>query len=198
MYPFRETADPYRVLVSEILLRKTTARQVANIYGEFFAKFPTVEDLCRARLEEIIEIIKPLGIVTRANDLLLAAKTIVQEYKGTVPSDKDLLTQLRGVGRYIANCVLSFGYGKTVPMVDSNVERVLSRVSNLPTNKQGAKGEFWQIYSELAPIKKRREFHYALIDLAHKICTPRSPKCSDCPISRCCKYPCAHASHSTS
>lgn len=188
-YPFRATSDPYKILVCEILLRKTTAKQVANLYDVFFSKFPTIESLDRASVEEIAEVIKPLGIFSRAHDLSQVAQVIVRRYGGKVPDDESLLTALRGVGRYIANCVLAFGYEKTVPMVDTNVSRVLSRVLDLRAGGRGTpKGELWQAYSELAPDKNSREFHYALIDLSHKFCTAREPKCSYCPIDKYCRY----------
>lgn len=188
-YPFRETSNPYKILVCEMLLRKTTAKQVADLYGFFFSKFPTVKSLSRASVEEIGEVIKPLGILSRAYDLLQAAQTIVQKYDGKVPDDESLLTSLKGVGKYIANCVLAFGYGKAVPMVDSNVERVLSRILHLRCDRQGApKRELWQAYSELMPNENRREFHYAIIDLAHKVCRVRDPSCDFCPIHEHCEY----------
>lgn len=188
-YPFRATSDPYKILVCEMLLRKTTAKQVAKLYDSFFSKFPTVESLSKASVEEIVVVIKPLGILSRAYDLLQAARMIVWRYGGKVPYDGSLLISLKGVGRYIANCVLAFGYGKTVPLVDSNVNRVLSRILDLRTDRRGEpKRELWQAYSELTPNKNRREFHYALIDLAHKVCTARDPSCGRCPIHEHCKY----------
>jgi len=187
-YPFRKTTDPYRILVCEMLLRKTTAKQVANIYNDFFSKFPTVEHLSRASIEQVAEVIRPLGIVSRARDLLEAARTISLKYRGEVPEDDKALRALRGVGRYVANCVLALGYGKPSPMVDTNVNRVLSRILNLQRAGRDESEKIWQAYSELAPKENLREFHYALIDFSHTICRAKNPKCHQCPLNNYCKY----------
>ena len=189
-YPFRETSDPYKILVCEILLRKTRAEQVAKIYSHFFAKFPTVESLSNAPEEEIAKIIKSLGIIRRAKDLSIIAKKIVDVYDGTIPDKESELISLPGVGSYVANCILLFGYGKNFGSpIDTNVNRVLSRVLGYEKFRSWSpKDEIIQTYSSLAPTRNRRSFHHALIDLAHSICKFKNPECTICPISEFCNY----------
>lgn len=191
-YPFRRTGDPYRLLVCEILLRKTTAKQVSRVYDEFFVKFSTIDSLASASIEEIIRVIKPLGIWNRAYDLNEIAKSIVKDNKGNIPNDMAILTSMKGIGRYIANCVLACSYGENVPMVDSNVERVLGRILGITITSNGSpKKQILEAYSRLAPNKDVCKFHYAMIDLSHKICKIKHQECEVCPIFQYCK--CANA-----
>jgi A/G-specific adenine glycosylase len=188
-YPFRRTRDGYKILVCEVLLRKTTARQVSNVYQKFFTKFPKVEDLASASPKEIFEIIQPLGIWSRAQELSSIAREIVDKYGGKIPADLVALTKMKGVGRYIASCVLAVAYDKSVPMVDSNVERVICRLFRLKAMGKGVpKEEVWKAYSQLAPFSGLREFHYAIIDLSHEICRSKNPRCNICPLVRLCGY----------
>jgi A/G-specific adenine glycosylase len=187
-YPFRETSDPYRILVSEILLRQTTAKQVAKVYEDFFSKFPTIERLRGATSREIAQAIRPLGIVSRACDLAHTAQIIVDEYGGRIPDDETALMSLRGVGRYVADCVLVLAYQKSLPMIDVNVKRVLCRVLGLGyMDRDRIRDEVSQAYLRLAPSAHQNRFHYALIDLAHNVCKKRKPACDDCPIRGYCK-----------
>jgi len=183
-YRFRETRDAYRILVCAVLLRRTTARQVSDVYDVFFSRFPDVKSLASASVREIGETIRPLGIRRRARELSKLAKRVSGEYGGRIPDDLVTLTSLEGVGRYVASCVLAFAYNKKVPMVDANVERVIRRVRGLEASGRGHPDErVWQAYSEIAPAKRLGEFHYALIDLSHKVCRAERPSCATCPIA---------------
>jgi len=184
-FPFRETKDPYRILVCEILLRKTTAKQVASIYHRFFKRYPRIKSLADASPEEVAKILRPLGIRSRAFQLVDAAGVITSQFRGRVPSDLETLMELEGVGRYVASCVLTFGYRARMPMVDSNADRVLSRLV-LAEAKKGF--DPWKLYDLLAPEGAERQFHYGMLDLAHYVCRPRNPRCSMCPINKFCRY----------
>lgn len=187
-YPFRATSDPYKILVCEMLLRKTTATQVANIYDYFFSKFPTIKILSKATVEDILEVIKSLGMRSRAYDLSQAAQTIVNKHESKVPNDETQLISLRGVGKYVANCVLALGYKRKAPMIDTNINRVLSRILNLPICDKGKLNQDVLLtYLDIAPDGNLCNFHYALIDLAHIVCRKRDLLCVSCPICEFCK-----------
>jgi len=186
-YSFRHTNDPYKILVCEMLLRQTTGEQVASVYHQFFDRFPSVLDLASARPAYVLEAIRPLGMHRRANDLIQVSKSVVERFDGMIPSSFEDLTALRGVGRYIANCVLAFAYGKKRPLVDTNAERVLCRVLGMQPGQGAPKEEVWSAYTRVAPTKNIKRFHYALIDFSHMVCRPQKPKCDICPLSNSCK-----------
>lgn len=188
-YPFRDTTDPYRILVSEMLLRKTTARQVATIYPIFFEKFPTVKHLSKAPIDEIKRLIRPLGIASRTHDLKQVSQEIVSKYGGKIPENIQDLTKLKGVGKYIASCVMAFGFGFQVSAVDSNINRVLSRIMGYRVDfKKQPDDRIWKFYYDLMPQERRRQFHHAIIDLSHLYCRPSNPKCRMCPLKEYCNY----------
>jgi A/G-specific adenine glycosylase len=187
-YPFRKTKDPYRILVSEMLLRKTTARQVAAVYEEFFNEFPKVANLASAPCEKVLDIIRPLGLHQRAAHLIQLARVIDEKFGGAVPNSVEELTSMEGVGRYTANCVMAFSFGANLPLVDSNVERVLCRFRSIRQSKGHPGEEVWRTYASFLPDNRLRTIHYALIDLSHEICRPSDPLCHTCPLSKHCRY----------
>jgi A/G-specific adenine glycosylase len=186
-YPFRETSDPYRVLISEILLRKTRVKQVVAVYDEFFERFPDPCSISSSSPEEIAGIIKPLGLVSRANQIFKICGIICKERGGKIPSTVEELKALPGVGRYIANAVLAIGFGNPKPMVDSNVKRVLSRILGL-NSLDANSDQLWCIYNEILQRNTYRHIHFAIIDLAHQLCLPSKPHCSNCPMKTLCHY----------
>ncbi len=185
-YPFREETDPYRVLVSEILLRQTKAEQVSRVYPSFVKKYPGIKDLAKAKRGGLQHLIKPLGIRSRVSDLLALAKRIEKEEHGEIPNSYGKLVKLPGVGRYIANSVLVKGYGEQLPLVDSNVNRVLSRLFQASShiNDESAERFFMGLAKHANPVR----LNYAIIDLAHTICIYATPRCSSCPLGRSCRY----------
>jgi A/G-specific adenine glycosylase len=188
-YQFRETSDPYRILVVEMLLRKTRRSQVAAIHDEFFTKFPDACSVARSLPEEIGKIIKSLGLSSRVYDIIETCKTICERYHGRVPSNEKDLNALPGVGAYITNVVMTMGFDTPRPMIDSNVERVFSRI--LGIGSDSSKNMFSIIlktYKKIAARKSYREFHFALLDLSHQLCKPVNPACSRCPVAELCKY----------
>jgi A/G-specific adenine glycosylase len=188
-FSFRQTRDPYRVLVAEMMLRKTTARQVEKVFGPFFERFPTVESLAAANPEAVREVIRPLGIRSRAMNLIQTARKIVEEHSGKIPADFSELTRLPGVGEYVAGCVLTFCYGRPHPLIDSNATRVLSRLCGIADPSQlDARRKLREVYSRLVPRGREREFHYALLDLAAALCRPQAPSCALCPLTAVCHF----------
>jgi len=190
-FPWRRTADPYKILIAEMLLRKTTARQVSRVFDEFFAKFPNAEALAGARDEEVEEVIRPLGMQRRRAALLKKlASELLERHAGAVPASYEDLRRLPGVGPYAANAVLCFAYGKDVPLVDVNVARVFQRVFGYKPRKRRAKDDtaLWDFVAETIPPGRGRDFNLAVIDFAHEVCTPREPRCASCPLRTVCKY----------
>jgi A/G-specific adenine glycosylase len=186
-YPFRGASDPYRVLISELLLRQTTADQVSKVYRKFFVEYPTIEALSRASVSQLSRILRPLGIKSRVHTILRVAQTIVKEYASTVPDTFEALTSLDGVGPYTAACVLTFGYGQPTPMLDVNTSRVLTRIYGLGRGTSVV-GKAWSIYRDILSMDEPRHIHFAIIDLAHAVCRPTEPLCALCPCIQSCTY----------
>lgn len=191
-FPWRETKDPYKILLAEILLRKTTRGQVKELFEELIRRYPNPEKLASAGIKELEKIIEPLGMQKkRALLLIKLAKTIVENYRGSVPEERNELLKLPGVGPYSANAVLCFAYGKQLPLVDTNVIRVVERVFQIKSRKARARTDpmIWSFVEKLIPKGKAREFNLAMLDFANLVCTPRNPKCYACPIKEICLYP---------
>ncbi|MEM2057665.1 MAG: hypothetical protein QXO76_05400 [Thermoproteota archaeon] len=190
-FPWRRTNNPYVILVSEMLLRKTTAKQVNAIFEKFFTKFPNIKMLAEADEEEIEELIKPLGMEhKRAVLLKKLANELLKNHGGAIPASQDDLLKLPGVGRYSANAVLCFAYGKDAPLVDVNAIRVFQRVFSVKSQKRRIKDDttFWEFVAETIPKGKAREFNLAIIDFAHEVCKPKKPKCAICPLRVICMF----------
>lgn len=191
-FPWRRTRNPYSNLIAEALLRKTTSKQVNAIYPNFVSKYPTPDDLLRAPLAELERELKPLGLYrVRARHLKKMAKILVSKHDSKVPRSQAGLLELPGISLYCSNAVLCFAYGEKVPLVDTNVSRVLQRVFGIkPKGKRvGARDpELWNLASQLIQTKKPREFNWAVLDFAAKVCTAVKPLCSRCPLTDLCVH----------
>jgi len=194
-WPWREIKNPYVVLMTELLLQKTTATQVAKVFSSFFSRFPTLETLASTSESEIEDTIAKLGLRKRARFLKEVAGHIAKEFGGRVPDNGDDLLKLKGVGVYTANAVLCFAYDKCVPVVDRNVARVLRRYFGIEGNKPAYQdAELWKFAERIMPTSACREFNYGLIDLGATVCTATSPrlhrvpKCYECPLNGMCSY----------
>jgi len=188
-FSFRYLRDPYSILIAEILLRKTTARQVDKVFPEFIRRYPSFKALAEASVGDVEKLIRPLGLRGRAIQLLQIAKQVVDRFNGELPKNEEELKKLPGVGGYIAGCVLTFAYHIRKPLVDSNVKRVLSRLagySNVPMKSKELLRRLSEIYLLIAPKGAERDFHYALLDLAALICRPKEPRCEECPVAKLC------------
>lgn len=183
-YPWRVDRTPYKVLVAEVLLQRTTRKAVSRIYSNFLSKFPDIFSIYVASTTELEQALRPIGLYKqRAVRLKEIAKAIVEEFGGVIPCDYVSLSRVYGVGPYIAGAVLSFGCGKRAPVVDSNVMRLLKRAFGIDGLRQAI--EFlWDI----VPEKGHETFNYGLIDLGAYVCTYRGPKCRECPLKPYCKY----------
>ncbi|HWF44364.1 MAG TPA: hypothetical protein VG537_06960 [Candidatus Kapabacteria bacterium] len=183
------TRSPYVVLVSEFMLQQTGARQVEKILPVFLRQFPNVHTLAGASPAEVLRAWKGLGYNRRALNLHRAAKTISARGRRPFPRTLDALQALPGVGRYTASAILAFKYNEDVPVVDVNIERVLSRIWK-PMHTYSETLPIKQIYdldAEILPRGESARWHEALMDFGSVVCTKKSPNCAACPI----RYDCA-------
>jgi A/G-specific adenine glycosylase len=192
LFPWRRTKDPYRILVTELFLRKTTARQVNEIFKPFFSRFPTPRSLHNASRFEIAREIGSLGMgKVRTAILQRLAASLVSDHRNVVPTTKESLLLLPGVGEYTANATLCFAFGKRVPLVDVNVVRVIRRVFNISSTRQRARDDprIWDfVENQLLPKRSYQEFNTALIDFAALICQDRKPRCDVCFARTYCEF----------
>jgi A/G-specific adenine glycosylase len=187
--PWRKTRDPYKILVSEIMLQQTQVNHVIEKYKEFTKRFPTLVSLARARTSSVIRAWSGLGYNARALRLQKLARLVIREYNGKIPNNPDLLLTLPGIGRYSANAIACFAFHKEVPVVDTNIWRVLSRIfwRAHSANDRVMERSVWKIAELLLPHGRSRDWTLALMDLGATICSARRPLCPKCPVSTVCK-----------
>lgn len=183
--PWRSTQDPYHILVSEVMLQQTQVARVREYYGKFLERFPTLEQLARAPLDEVLKAWEGLGYYARARNLHRAAQIILRDYKGRMPQEREKLLKLPGIGRYTAGAILSIAYGQDEPVVDANVRRVFSRIFALRRAQTQKKLE--ELARALLPPERAGLFNQALMDLGATVCVSREPRCLICPLSKLCQ-----------
>ncbi len=199
--PWRETRDPYRVWVSEIMLQQTQVVTATPYYVRFVERFPDVTSLARASQPDVLAAWSGLGYYRRARMLHAAAGVVVREHAGQVPSEPAAFGALPGVGRYTLGAVLSIGFGLPLPVLDGNVARVLSRLTGRPwAVKRPADAKLlWGMAEALMPKSRARarpqgamhdpvpgDWNQALMELGATVCTPRAPRCEACPVRAQC------------
>ncbi len=190
-YPWRETTDPWEILVSEIMLQQTTVTSVlANRrFENFLDEFPSIEIIANAPEEKILRAWEGLGYYNRVRNLQKAARAVLENFEGTFPSDAATLETLPGIGRYTAGAVSSFAFDQPSPIVDGNIARVLSRILDIhePIDSTSGQKKIWQAAGELLDQKNPRLFNSAIMELGQTLCTPRSPECLICPVRNFCQ-----------
>ncbi len=183
--PFRGPTDPYLVLVSETILQQTQVTRGGPAWEAFVERFPTVEALAAATPADVLRAWRGLGYNRRAINLQRAARIVVNELGGTFPTDVAGLERLPGVGPYTARAVAAIAYGLPVGAVDTNVRRVLGRVSGGPT--AGVPPQDLQALADaLARTARAADWTHALMDLGSTVCLPRRPRCAACPVRAQC------------
>jgi A/G-specific adenine glycosylase len=187
--PWRETTNPYLILVSELMLQQTQVSTVIGHYRRWIKRFPTVELLAAASEPEVLRAWQGLGYYRRARSLHRCAKTVVQEQGGDFPASVDKLMQLPGVGRYSAGAIVSFAFNQPAGIVDANVARVLSRLINLREAVDSSIGQktIWEWAEKLVQCDAPRLFNSALMELGAVLCRPRKPRCLLCPVREYCR-----------
>ena len=190
--PWRETSDPYHVLVSEVMLQQTQVDRVLPKYEEWLGKYPTVEALASARPADVRRTWRPLGYNIRPARLQAIARETVASYGGKLPDDPETLGRFKGIGQYTLGAVLSFGFRKRAAILDTNVARVLYRVfvDEGDPKSHGMKKHLWTVSRAVLPQRDFYDFNQALMDLGATVCTARKPDCARCPMKRqCAAYP---------
>lgn len=181
-YPWRRTRDPYRILVSEFMLHRTQARQVVPVYAEFVRRYPSLGAFGGGDRRAARRILGRLGLNWRVDGMLKALTRLWREY-GSVPLDYDALVAVPGIGPYIAGATLAFARNRPIALVDSNTVRVVGRAFGLDLAGEARRQRQTIDLLNLAVHPTRpREYHFALIDLAHAVCRPHRPSCGSCPL----------------
>ncbi len=190
--PWRESTDPYRIWVSEVMLQQTRVNTVVPYFHKFLAAFPSLQDLAGADLDRVLKLWEGLGYYARARNLHKAARQVVLVSDGRIPDRFADFKALPGVGDYIASAVLSIAFGRAYAVVDGNVKRVLSRLFclDMPVNHSSAHGQFKPMAEKLLDPADPGGFNQAVMELGALICTPSSPACTACPLTVLC---CARA-----
>ena len=184
--PWRETRNPYAILVSEFMLQQTQVSRVLEYFPRFMARFPTIASLAGAGPKAVMEEWDGLGYYARARNLHRLAKEVTRRHEGMLPERPEELRTLPGVGKYTAGAVACFAYEKSVPAVDVNVDRVLSRVF---WGEGRREKDVWVLARKLMPKNGERawRFNQALMELGALVCTARKPKCPECPVRSDCR-----------
>jgi A/G-specific adenine glycosylase len=186
-YPWRIRPEPYRVLVSEVMLQQTQASRVVPAYLRFLRRFPTLAALARARRGEVIREWRGLGYNRRAVALSEAARAIVRDHGGRVPSDPEDLVRLPGIGPYTAAAVASLAYGKGVPAVDANVRRIAARAELGAEPHAVSPRRIQEVAAAWLDRRDPAAWNQALMDLGREVCRPL-PRCSLCPLRGGCRF----------
>lgn len=186
--PWRETKDPYRIWVSEIMLQQTQVATVIPYYERWLERFPTVQDLAEAPLDDVLKLWEGLGYYSRARNLHAAAQMVVAEMNGRLPKTAVALQKLKGIGPYTAGAIASIAFEEPAPILDGNVIRVLSRLTDLPEDvtTTATKKALWQLAADVVPAERPGDFNQALMELGQKVCVPAKPMCLLCPLSAHC------------
>jgi A/G-specific adenine glycosylase len=187
--PWRRTSDPYRILVSEIMLQQTQVDRVLPKYHEWLDKYPSLDALASAPEQEVAHTWRPLGYNIRPRRLHAIAREAVERYGGELPSDAETLLSFKGIGAYTAGAIRSFAFGQRAAILDTNVARVLYRVfvGRGDAKAHAMRKHLWAVSEALVPRKRVFDFNQALMDLGALVCVARKPKCLVCPMQTQCR-----------
>jgi A/G-specific adenine glycosylase len=184
--PWRRSRDPYRILVSEVMLQQTTVAAVIPYYHRFIERFPDLTALAESTEQEVLAAWSGLGYYRRARALREACRRTVQEHGGRLPRSVEVLRSLPGIGPYTAGAVASIAFGKQEPVLDGNVVRVLARLAARPGRGAAELRLLEQAARRLVAGERPGDLNQALMELGATVCTPRQPNCKACPVSRSC------------
>jgi A/G-specific adenine glycosylase len=186
--PWRASRDPYAVWVSEVMLQQTRVETVIPYWHRFLARFPDVAALASADLSDVLKAWEGLGYYGRARNLHRAAGEVVARHGGRLPDDAGALRALPGFGPYMAGAVASIAFGRPEPLVDGNVARVLTRLHGIDgaPARPAVRRRLWDLAREMVPAADPGGFNQALMELGATLCTPRAPRCGECPLADPC------------
>ncbi len=187
--PWRRSRDPYRIWIAEVMLQQTRIAAAMPYYQRFLARFPTVQSLARAPESEVLKLWSGLGYYSRARNLHRSAKIIVAQHEGQFPRTLDAALELPGIGSYTAAAVLSIAYDVPLSVLDGNVARVLARIKAIRGDLRAPKN--WRALTvaaqDLLATQAPGDWNQSLMELGEVVCTPQSPHCAECPVSRHCR-----------
>lgn len=187
-FPWRSTTNPFHILIAEMMLRRTQARQVTGIYTAFIARYPDAHTLATAPAEDVTKALYSLGLAWRVPAFQHLAQTLVDQHNGEIPSDYKALVALPGVGDYVASAVCCFAFDQPVIISDTNTVRVVGRLFGVPTHAESRRRKLIRtMLSTLLDQTHPRAYNYALLDLAALVCLPVNPDCAHCPAQPHCK-----------
>src|SRR6185369_9851471 len=189
--PWRQTKDPYRIWISEIMLQQTRVGAVLDHYRRFLERFPDVQTLAKAREQSVLAVWSGLGYYRRARNLHAAAKIVAFKMGGLFPRTAEGLRELPGIGRYTSSAIASIAFEEPNAVVDGNVERVLSRVTG---QAELSISETWTLAEQLLSRERPGDFNQAMMELGATVCVPNEPKCLTCPIQSLCETRGSHPS----
>jgi len=182
-----ETADPYHVWLSEIMLQQTTVATVKSYFENFLRRWPDIKELAAAPLDDVLHAWQGLGYYARARNLHKCAKVIAEEYEGFFPDSESDLLKLPGIGPYTAAAIASIAFGQKATPVDGNIERVMARLNALSEALPKAKPKLKKLAVQNTPDERAGDYAQALMDIGATICTPKNPSCDICPFFNNCQ-----------
>lgn len=186
-FPWRAETDPFRILIAEMLLQRSRSRTVAGVYETLFDRWPTPASLSRASEDAVRDVIRPLGLTSRAALIPALAKRV--DDLGGVPEDPATLEELPGIGPYAANATAAVAFGQPAPVVDGVTARVYRRYFGLAeAGAPQTDRSLWSLVREVTPRRAAREWNWAVLDLAASICLPKRPRCASCPLAPECDF----------
>ena len=182
--PWRRRTAPYAIWVAEVMLQQTQIATVIPYYERWMERFPTIEALAAASLDDVLKVWEGLGYYSRARRLHAAAQTVVEELDGRLPQDVETLQSLPGIGPYTAGAIASIAFGRPAPVLDGNVIRVLARLLDLEEDvtQRETRKRLWAVAAGLVPAGRPGDFNEALMELGQRICVPAGPRCPRCPL----------------
>lgn len=191
-YPWRQERTAYRTVIAELMLRRTQADQVVPVYRLFLERYPSLAIAAAADPEEVRTLLYPLGLAWRAENIVAFLREAHRRHGNALPADIELWYALPGVGDYVGAAVVCFALGQAVPIIDTNVVRVLGRIFGLDTRGEARRRKTMRDMAQRALDPQHpAEYNYAVLDFAAKICTARKPHCEKCPFhlyDRCIYY----------
>lgn len=187
--PWNQTQNAYHIWLSEVILQQTRVEQGLPYYKKFVELYPTVEDLATAPLDQVLKLWEGLGYYSRARNLHKAAQHIVEYHQGQLPASRSALLQIPGIGPYTSAAIASFGFGLPHAVVDGNVTRIVSRIANIrgEVDRSAVKKQIEEEATNLLGDHSSAHFNRAMMDLGSKICLPRKPQCTICPVADYCQ-----------
>jgi A/G-specific adenine glycosylase len=187
--PWRKTRDPYHILVCEFMLQQTQVATVVRYYKDWLRRFPNFGALASAKKNDVLHAWQGLGYYARARNLHATAKLVVDRHQGRFPESIHEMRKFPGIGKYTAHAVATFAFGKSVPIIEANTARVLSRLFDLRSPVDSIRGKefLWQYAADLMPKARADIYNSALLDLGALVCLPRAPRCAICPVKEFCR-----------